>query len=504
MIAKMRKCTGSRRPIAYDIGKSGARVIDTNMSGESPGELAREFDEVRKLRPGLKKYIAHPSISAAPGEHLTDEQWREKGRKYLEDMGFSLTKNQYVITRHTDTDLDHLHITVNRISIDGSVVSDSHDYRRQEAIMREIEVEFGLKRVEPSSNAARKAPTRGEIERAARTGEPSTRAKLQQIVGEAAAQGGTFTQFHERLSAAGVEIVPVAQQGGERIAGLSYRLDGTVMKGSDLGRGFTAAGVQKGGVSYAQDRDFAAVRCCLDREAARRVAPGGSSPAVGRRYGGQPVQATRGTEVRPGRPAAGRPGGPQATGVPALSAGGNVRAKPVRKNSVNRKPQNPLAALRQRPSRAFLSLLLSPVRLAISVGRRRQAEAARAQAEEQRRQRAREKLRRTDPLSPPPARCEHEALESWVWKHREAGVGERDLFKSATRIGHDDELVLDVLAKDDVLRRRATRAQAERERRQPLPVPREANVREPAQAPHTRVKNKHRPRRPSRGPELGS
>jgi hypothetical protein len=139
------------------------------------------------------------------------------------------------------------------------------------------------------------------------------------------------------------------------------------------------------------------------------------------------------------------------------------------------------------------------------MGRRRQVEVARAQAEEQRRQRAREKLRRSDPLSPPPAHCEREVLTDWIWKHREAGVSERSLYRSATRVGHDDELMFDVLAKDEALRRRATRAQTERERRQSLPIPQEANVREePAQAPHTPVRIKPRPRRPSRGQELGS
>lgn len=74
------------------------------------------------------------------------------------------TDNQYVITRHTDTDHEHIHILANRITFTGEVVSDSQDWKRQEALMRALERDYGLI-VEPSSREAdRKAPTKGEIE----------------------------------------------------------------------------------------------------------------------------------------------------------------------------------------------------------------------------------------------------------------------------------------------------------------------------------------------------
>ena len=44
---------------------------------------------------------------------------------------------------------------------------------------------------------------------------------------------------------------------------------GVTMKGSDLGKSYTAAGIQKRGISYEQDRDFAAVRRSIERDAVR-------------------------------------------------------------------------------------------------------------------------------------------------------------------------------------------------------------------------------------------
>ena len=167
MIAKMSKGTGFRGALDYDLKKEQGHILDTNMEGQTPRALATEFGVIRQLRPGLQKAVLHASISATPGEHLTDDQWRAIGHRYLQGMGF--TDNQFVITRHTDTDHEHIHVLANRIRFDGQVVSDSQDWRRQETLMREIERDYGLEQVAPSHQATRSAPTKGEIEQSART-----------------------------------------------------------------------------------------------------------------------------------------------------------------------------------------------------------------------------------------------------------------------------------------------------------------------------------------------
>lgn len=144
MIAKAIKGKGFRGALEYDLGKEEGRVIDTNMNGDGARELAAEFGEIRKLRPGLSKAVLHVSLSAAPGERLTDSQWTDIGQRYLN--GLELDRNQYIVTRHADTEHEHIHLVVNRIQFDGAVTSDSHDYRRHEILMRAIERDLGLQR----------------------------------------------------------------------------------------------------------------------------------------------------------------------------------------------------------------------------------------------------------------------------------------------------------------------------------------------------------------------
>ena len=247
-IAKAIKGKGFRGALEYDLSKEQGRVIDTNMEGTGPRELAMEFGEIRKLRPNLGRAVLHVSLSAAPGEHLNDDQWREIGQRYMHGMG--LDANQYLITRHLDTEHEHVHLLVKRVRFDGEVTSDSHDYRRHEILMRAIERDYSLQPVRPSIEAERHAATKGEIEQGLRTGTASTRQRLQQLCDGAAATSRTYSDYAERLEAASVELVPVTQLDGAKFSGLSYRLDGVMMKGSDLVKGYSPAGLAKRGISY--------------------------------------------------------------------------------------------------------------------------------------------------------------------------------------------------------------------------------------------------------------
>ena len=285
MIAKAVKGRGFRGAIAYDLGKDQGRILDTNMAGENVPELSAEFGAIRKLRPNLERAVLHVSLSAAPGEKLTDAQWADIGRRYL--VGMEFLDNQYLVTRHTDTEHEHIHILANRITHAGEVVSDSKDYERQELVMRSIEREFDLQQLRPSIESDRRAPTRGEIEKHLRTAEASTRIQLQQLADAAAKGTTTYTEYQRRLEAAGVDLIPVLQQAGAKLSGLMYRLDDTIMKGSDLGKGYSPAGLAKRGVSYEQGRDAEAIRRSREREEARGAEPGreGQSPQPGQERG---------------------------------------------------------------------------------------------------------------------------------------------------------------------------------------------------------------------------
>ncbi|MDE5682122.1 MAG: relaxase/mobilization nuclease domain-containing protein [Mailhella sp.] len=173
MIAKAIKGKGFRGAVAYDLQKGKSVLLDSNMSAKEKGSVsafAKEFGAIRALRPNLTKAVCHVSISLHPDEHLSDNDWCKVAQTWLKDMRF--TDNQYLVSRHTDTKHPHIHILVNRIRLDGSVVSDSHDYKRQEAVMRRLEKEFGLMQVKNSRETERSSPKKGELDRLSESRNP--------------------------------------------------------------------------------------------------------------------------------------------------------------------------------------------------------------------------------------------------------------------------------------------------------------------------------------------
>lgn len=238
------------------------RIIGGNMEGQTPRELAKEFREFRRLRPNIEKPVHHVSISAGKGDRLTVEQWNEIAARYVQGMGFE--DSPYTVIQHRDTDQDHIHLVTSRVNVNGRVVSEQNNYQRAEKLMREIEADYGLERVAPSREVNRAAPTRGEIQTFERTGELSAKMRLQSYVEQALKDAPTTSEFIERLGRSGVEVLPNMQSTG-RVSGISFLHSGQLMKGSDLGRGYSWGALQKRGLDYDSKRDNKTLKDTLKR-----------------------------------------------------------------------------------------------------------------------------------------------------------------------------------------------------------------------------------------------
>ncbi|MCK9258713.1 MAG: relaxase/mobilization nuclease domain-containing protein [Azoarcus sp.] len=125
-------------------------VLDTNLpvSDFSPRAFAAGFGAFRKLNPKLGRPVYHVSLSPAPGDEISDDQWRQIARHYLDGMGFA--DCAFVLIKH-DEEAEgeavrppHIHILACRIRPDSTTVSDKNNFRRSETVVRDIEARFGL------------------------------------------------------------------------------------------------------------------------------------------------------------------------------------------------------------------------------------------------------------------------------------------------------------------------------------------------------------------------
>ncbi|NMG09753.1 relaxase/mobilization nuclease domain-containing protein [Brasilonema sp. UFV-L1] len=264
MIGKQTKGRGFRGLLNYLEASPGSQLIGGNMSGRNALELAREFKLSRQLNPEALKAVHHVSLSLAPGEKLDNDTWCEIAQKYILAMGYDC--NQYAIYHHTQTEHDHIHIIASRIRLDnGKTTRDSWEYVRSEAIIRELEKEYGLQQTRGSREKLNRAPSSGQIRRMKREQEEYESGKrsippelpikvqLQQAIDSVVQDHPPMPLMVARLQLMGIEVQAGFTRTGKS-KGISFQMQGQAFSGTHLGPGYTFNGLAKK-TDYQPERD---------------------------------------------------------------------------------------------------------------------------------------------------------------------------------------------------------------------------------------------------------
>ncbi|AFZ61143.1 Relaxase/mobilization nuclease family protein (plasmid) [Anabaena cylindrica PCC 7122] len=300
MIGKQFKNHSFRSTLEYVLGKEKATMIESNMGGNTPIQLTKEFGAARRFRPNLQRACAHVILSIPHRdvshnkgeyhEHLEDEQYTEIAQHWLKAMKFlgeELNQSQYVVARHHDTNHEHIHIIASRIRMNGSVVPDSWDYRRSEVILRQLEKEYGLEEVSCSSDRVAKTVEKIGIEttisdRHSQTqkqkhhssNQPPITQLLADIIDAATKDQPTVTQLIHRLQQQSVVVHPQFSTGGLFKEAIAFELNGVKVGGYKLGSAYSFPGLQKKrGVSYNPERDLPAIYSCQGKKQVEMPTP---------------------------------------------------------------------------------------------------------------------------------------------------------------------------------------------------------------------------------------
>ena len=107
-------------------------------------EMAQCFELQRQLNPRIKKPVGHIALSFKPEDkpRLTDEFMAKIALEYMRMMG--ITDTLFIIVRHHNTYNPHCHIVYNRINNEGKLISEAHDYRRNEQVTKALKSKYGL------------------------------------------------------------------------------------------------------------------------------------------------------------------------------------------------------------------------------------------------------------------------------------------------------------------------------------------------------------------------
>jgi len=258
MIAKQSIGSSFMGALSYNLKKmhhtdktERAELLATNFISLEKPLIKKEVELVTSLNPRLKKNTYHTSLNFAQGENVSNEKMLAVAGEYMQQMGFD--DNPYFIFRHHDSNHPHCHILALRTRFDGSTVSDSNNYKRSEAIIRQLEKEYGLQQVADSGRSAVRAPDRDELEMVQRTGKASRKMVLQEKVNLAFSESKNLKAFIAHLERSGVRVL-FNQASTGRVSGITYLMGDFKAKGQALGNRFKWANIIKI-IDYEQTRD---------------------------------------------------------------------------------------------------------------------------------------------------------------------------------------------------------------------------------------------------------
>jgi hypothetical protein len=156
MIGRIKAGSGFKGVLQYIFGPGTkqdphrATLIDTNLAGATPEQMAQEMAKLKDLRRTISKPVKHISISFKEGENPTNETIQKISQHYIEQMGFG--QCQFVAVKHTDSNCSHFHLVLNRIGTDGSLASDKNERFRSVDVLKNLSKQFGLAMVDLKKN----------------------------------------------------------------------------------------------------------------------------------------------------------------------------------------------------------------------------------------------------------------------------------------------------------------------------------------------------------------
>ncbi|MFC4466119.1 mobilization protein [Streptomyces xiangluensis] len=218
----------TRRTIGYLFGKGRANehvdphlVASWNDFAPDPGrsphrdpkdvedQLVTQLDQpVKMLGDKAPKHtVWHCPVRAAPEDPiLTDDQWADIARRIVAAACIAPEGDEeacrWVAVRHAD---DHIHIAATLVRQDGRRPQRDFDQRAVQREARQIEVDYGLRRLKPGDGTAAKRPTSKEHFKAKRLGHDATSREILRLrVRRAIAAAADEAEFFALLEATGV------------------------------------------------------------------------------------------------------------------------------------------------------------------------------------------------------------------------------------------------------------------------------------------------------------
>ena len=157
MVAKINRGVSLYGAITYNqqkVNDTTARIIAgnrmiTDVAGNPDCVMQQTlwaFDNYLLANKNTEKPILHISLNPSGDDRLTDAQFAELAKEYMQRMGYG--DQPYIVYVHEDIDRRHIHIVSTCVNEKGEKIDDTYEWNRSMKACRELEKKFGLKQVE--------------------------------------------------------------------------------------------------------------------------------------------------------------------------------------------------------------------------------------------------------------------------------------------------------------------------------------------------------------------
>ena len=156
MVAKINRGASLYGAIIYNqqkVDEATARIIAGNRmitdSIYDPDRIVRQtmfaFEGYLAANRNTEKPILHISLNPTLDDNLSDSQFADLARAYMQKMGYG--NQPYIVYLHEDIDRRHIHIVSTCVNEKGEKIDDAYEWNRSMKACRELEQMFGLKQI---------------------------------------------------------------------------------------------------------------------------------------------------------------------------------------------------------------------------------------------------------------------------------------------------------------------------------------------------------------------
>ncbi len=209
--------------------KEAEQVYSHLIVGDTPEEIAREFEAVQQLNQNCERdtlsFVLSPTIR--DGNNLDNRELGELTKTFLRQM--KLEEHQAVAYVHKDKEHTHVHLYVNRIDMNGRAYNDSFIGKQSQLAAERTARELGLQTVKDI-----------QYEKSMELG--TIRSEIQKAHKRTISQDGTkdLQAYINRMQEKQITVIPVINKSKE-LQGFRFEYKGQSLKGSEVHRSMSAS-----------------------------------------------------------------------------------------------------------------------------------------------------------------------------------------------------------------------------------------------------------------------